>query len=212
MIYQNYVKLASLSVITLLGYSLISSEKALATVYDVDFSLDSFTATGSLETSGIGDLASGDFSFIDWKIFLDDGSGGIPEAILTPENQIADAPELIFGDLDVGDIVADLNTLSFSNIGTDSRFQAFGPTDSASFPPENGLCFGICIDSFPQALIRISGVDRVNNTGASGNNFVVFDAASVSVSEFSSTLSLLAVGGIIGVSHLRKSAKSLKLK
>ena len=212
MIYQNYVKLASLSVITLLGSSLIASEKALATVYDVDFSIDSFTATGTLETSGTGDLARGDFNFIDWEIFLDDGSRGIPEAILTPENQIADAPELIFGDLDVGDIVADSNTLSFSNINTDSKFQAFGPTDSTTFPPENGVCFGACTDSFPQTLIRISGIDRVNNTGAFGNNFVVFDAASVSVSEFSHTIGLLAVGGFIGISRLRKSVKSLKLK
>ena len=210
MIQQNFSKLASLSVISLLGWNLIAPQKAQAIIYDVDFSLNGFSATGTLETSSTGDLANGDFAFTNWEVFLDDGSGGAPEFTLTPANQSTTAPGLVFGTLNTGDIVATSNALSFSSINEGTGAFAIGDSSISNF-----LCFGSCISGTgSDTSIGINSVNQVDDTGALGANFAVFDAqTSASVPfEFSPTLGLLAVGGLFGVSRLRKYAKSLKLK
>jgi hypothetical protein len=205
---QNCGKFASIGAMTLLGFNLVVPQNAQAITYDVDFSVNSFSATGTLETSGTGDLANGDFTFTDWEVFLDDGSGGAPEATLTPADNVITNLQHQPTNFSTGDVVATNSTLSFSNLGNNR--EAFAMFDSGF---RNGLCFGFCFFTQLETGIRIANVNQIDSTGASGTNFAVFDAASASVPfEFSPTLGLLAVGSLFGISRLRKSTKSFKLK
>jgi hypothetical protein len=207
---QNFAKFASIGAMTLLGFNLVAPQNAQAILYDFDLTVNGFTATGTLETSGTGDFVNGDFTFTDWLVNLDNGTGGSPEfTFYGPSSPLANSTVGNSGNLEVGDIVATTSSLSFSNM-TNASFDWWNMRPNSG---NNGwICLGYC-NGTDSTYIFINGVLQEESNITNVSNFLVLDAASASVPfEFSPTLGLLAVGSLFGISRLRKSTKSFKLK
>ena len=195
---KNFQKLVNLGAIAVLGWNLIATKNALAIIYDVDVDLSGFTATGTIETSGVGDFINGDFTFTDWLIDLNDGNGNI----FTLGGPGFGDSITNNGGLEIGDIIATNSSLSF-DLDTSGDFTEDGFMILNSFG-FNDLCLGL-------ACGTVGGGIVVNGVGSNTFSTATWQASASVPFEFSPTLGLLAVGGLISVSHLCKSVKSHKI-
>lgn len=222
---QNFGKLASLSVISLLGWNLIAPQNAQAIITGVSASTNmganfSTNIQNTVNGNGLSSLSltathDGTNPSNSWV------SSGVTTGNITFDlGGLHDLSSLSFwnqnggGPGSLGSTGIRGVTVQTSNDNVNYTDLAGGPTQFLQVTANNNASPEIFNFTPVQASsVRFQVSSNWGDSNQTGFAEVQFDDSSTAVPfEFSPTLGLLAVGGIIGVSRLRKSVKSLKLK
>jgi choice-of-anchor C domain-containing protein len=224
---QNYAKFASIGAITLLSFNLVAPQNAQAIITNGSFELGSYDG-GSFEM-----LSNGDTDLIGWTI----GGSGVDwhnsNEFTSPQdsNFLVDLNLIGIGQFNTGTLSQTFSTsigenyqlsfylagagsnLGFSNprqvtvniAGINQNFSTPASLNTNLIWKQQTLVFTA---TAPSTTLTFSSPDGTGFWGPLVDNVSV---ASVPF-EFSPTLGLITVGSLFGISRLRKSTKSFKLK
>jgi hypothetical protein len=222
---QNFGKFASLGAMTLLGFNLVAPQNAQAIISGVSASTDMGSGFGTniqntINGNGLSSLsltATHDPTSIpnSWV-----SSSGLTGNITFDLGGQYDLSSLSFWNQNGGGPGSSGSTgirgvtIQTSNDNVSYTNLAGGPTQFSQVAASGNASPEIFNFTPVQAsFVRFQVSSNWGDSDQTGFAEVQFDDSSTAVPfEFSPTLGLLAVGGLIGISHLRKSTKSFKLK